>query len=132
MNSYRWSVVTVKSIVTVPVKKACKSAKVCSCSSFISITMPHIMIDPGLLLRLIPRWIHTPRLDSYPIGQGCTDTSKGHSLLRPLHQHLPIPVALHRRHQPGLFHLLDQPRCAVVADPELALHRRDPVSYTHL
>src|SRR5450759_2661198 len=69
MNSYRWSVVTVKSIVTVPVKKACKSANVCSFSSFILITMARIMIDHGYQFRLKPRWIHAPLSDSYPIGQ---------------------------------------------------------------
>ncbi|MDZ4255653.1 MAG: hypothetical protein U1A72_24050, partial [Sulfuritalea sp.] len=43
--------------------------KVRSCSSFISITMLRILIDPGYLLRLKPRWIHAPRSDSNPIGQ---------------------------------------------------------------
>jgi hypothetical protein len=32
--------------------------------------MLRILIDPGHLLRLKPRWIHTPRSDSNPIGQG--------------------------------------------------------------
>src|SRR3990170_1372588 len=76
MNSYRWSAVTVKSIATVPVKKACKSARVCSCSSFILITMPRIMIEYGHLFRLKPRWIHVPRSDSNPIGQ-CSDLLPG-------------------------------------------------------
>ena len=32
--------------------------------------MRRILIDPGHLFRLKPRWIHTPRSDSNPIGQG--------------------------------------------------------------
>ena len=41
------------------------------------------------------------------------------------HQHLAIAVRLHRRDQPGALHLLDQARCAVVADAQMPLHQRD-------
>jgi hypothetical protein len=41
-----------------------------------SITMPRIMIDPRCLFRLIPRWIHILRSDSYPIGQRSVLTGK--------------------------------------------------------
>ncbi|MGA8148537.1 MAG: hypothetical protein WB870_13350, partial [Gallionellaceae bacterium] len=37
-----------------------------SCSSFILITMPRIMIDHGHLFRLKPRWIHAPPLRLKP------------------------------------------------------------------
>ena len=37
--------------------------------------MPRILIDPGTPFRLKPRWIHTPRSDSNPIGQGWFNTT---------------------------------------------------------
>lgn len=44
-------------------------AKVCNCSSFISIAMLRIMIDRSCPFRLKPRWNHALRSDSNPIGQ---------------------------------------------------------------
>ena len=40
-------------------------------------------------------------------------------------QYIAVAVRLHRRHQPGALHVLDHARGAVVADAQLALHRRD-------
>src|SRR5574337_801805 len=46
-------------------------------------------------------------------------------LVTPRHQQLAVAVGRHRRHQPRLLHLLEQPRGAVVADAQVALHERD-------
>ena len=46
------------------VRNAYNCVSVAICLSFISITMPSIMIDLSYLLRLKPRWNHAPRSDS--------------------------------------------------------------------
>ncbi len=80
-NQYRaaLSAATVKSIATVPVKKACKSARVRSCSSFISISMPRIMIDSVRLFRLKPRWIHTPIQTQIPLDNASVRQKKANA-----------------------------------------------------
>src|SRR5450759_4849548 len=40
-------------------------------------------------------------------------------------QHFAVAVRLHCRHHAGAFHLLDQPRRAIVADAQMALHERN-------
>src|SRR5438105_1754512 len=56
-----------------------------------------------------------PRLD--------TGTSRRFALAR-RYQNLAIAVGLHGRDHPGALHLLDQTRCPVVADAQMALHQR--------